>query len=637
MQKIFRKYTILIVTAAILLLLVFNSFFLYFSIRSQQTETFLTKIHQIYTMQESSVSELDDINQSMGDEYLTCAKAAAYMFQKNPELLTDPLELQKITELLGIDELNITDANGIVVYSSTPEYIGIDFHANEQTQLFLSILEGGKDAYVIQSARSNYSSGKIMKYVGAARLDQNGIVQVGVTPTRLFAAQRKSFYSNILSSLATDVGEEFFAIDCNTNMVLGHTTKDEDKTVAHSLSTSKLKQCTKGAFVQTDKQEVLFIVSQQYDNILICASLPVTLLYKEFCLNFLPTFLCLILVEIIILLLLNHLVKRLVIQGIHSILFSLSQITNGNLEATVEVGGNPEFEELSRGINTMVHSILHTTDRITKIIKMSDIPLAAFEYQTETNHLFVTSGLRKMLNFPKDEMEQLFAHPAHFYQRIQLLMKNPVHGEKDTYKLENNTYVRIHLALEPSGYLGVITDASKDMQEKQRMLYENTHDQLTGLYRYQYFKEEATLLINNMHPGKLCACIMLDLDSFKQINDTYGHDIGDKYLQHFASIMKKMPEKKCIVARRSGDEFCMFTYYYSDRESIRQFVQSFFDLLKENPFEFPGNESRPIKASGGFAWSAHSDIDIDLLLKYADEALYESKRNHKGIFMEYHS
>ncbi len=637
MQKIFRKYTILIITSAIFILLVFNALFTYYSIQSRTRETFLAKISQITATQEQTLSDLDTLNQNMGEEYLTYAKSIAYTFEKAPHLMEDAKELQTIASLYNIDEINITDENGIVVYSSSEEYLGLDFYNNAQTATFLKILQGDEDTYVIQSAQQNYLTRKIMRYVGVARRDTKGIVQIGITPTRLFEAQKESFYSNILSSLTTDVDEEFFAIDCNTNTVLGHSTADEDKTFAHSIPVSLLKECHDGKIIHTQNRGIAFVVSQQEENILICAAAPINALSKTFWLNLLPTFLCLILVEIIILILLNYLVKRLVVQGIHNILFNLSKITNGNLEAAVDVGGNPEFEELSRGINAMVHSILHTSDRITKIIKMSDIPLAAFEYQNETNHLFVTSGLRKMLNFSEEEMQKLFAHPAHFYQRIQLLMKEPVHGEKDTYKIAEDKYVRIHLALEPSGYLGVITDASKDIHEKERMLYENVHDQLTGLYRYQYFKDECTRLLVNMHPGKLCACVMLDLDSFKQINDTYGHDIGDKYLQHFASIMQQMPQKKCLVARRSGDEFCMFTYYYSDRESIRKMVESFFTLLKETPFTFPDGSSRPICASGGFVWTAHSDIDIDVLLKNADEALYESKRNHKGIFMEYHA
>ncbi|MBO5302775.1 MAG: diguanylate cyclase [Lachnospiraceae bacterium] len=637
MQKIFRKYTILIITSAIFILLIFNSFLTSYLVKAQKRETFLTKINQIIATQEQTSSELDTLNHDMGEEYLTYAKSIAYTIKNAPHLLAIEDELQSMKTLYHIDEINITNAEGVIEYSSTPEYIGMDFHDNAQTAKFLEILDGNEDAYVIESAQQHYFTRKVMQYVGVARLDEKGIIQIGITPTHLFAAQRESFYSNILSALTTDVDEEFFAIDCNTNMVLGHSTTDEDLTFAHAVPVSILKECDEGKVITTDDRRVLFVVSCLSDNVLVCAALPVNRLTETFWLTMLPTFLCLILVELIIIVLLNYLVNRLVVQGIHNILFNLSKITNGNLEATVDVGGNPEFEELSQGINTMVESILHTSDRITKIIKMSDIPLAAFEYQNQNDHLFVTSGLRKMLNFSHEEMQKFFADPAHFYQRIQLLMKEPVHGEKDTYKIAEGKYVRIHLSLEPSGYLGVITDATKDMSEKERMLYENVHDQLTGLYRYQYFKEQCTRLLTNMHPGKLCACVMLDLDSFKQINDTYGHDIGDKYLQHFASIMQKMPEKKCIVARRSGDEFCMFTYYYSDRDSIRKMVQSFFTLLEETPFVFPDGTLRPICASGGFAWTAHSDMDIDVLLKNADEALYESKRNHKGIFMEYHA
>ena len=104
-------------------------------------------------------------------------------------------------------------------------------------------------------------------------------------------------------------------------------------------------------------------------------------LYQPFWRNILLTFLYLALVEVIAVILLNYLVKQKVVSGIHHILEDLSHITKGDLDTKVEVGGNPEFQDLSDGINTMVNSIVRTTDRISKIIDIAEIPLAAFEYR----------------------------------------------------------------------------------------------------------------------------------------------------------------------------------------------------------------------------------------------------------------
>lgn len=215
-------------------------------------------------------------------------------------------------------------------------------------------------------------------------------------------------------------------------------------------------------------------------------------------------------------------------------------------------------------------------------------------------------------------------------------MKHPVEGETDIYPVDDEHFIRIHLSSEASGYLGVITDVTDNIKHKRQMFFENTHDSLTGLYRYQYFKELVQKQLTDMLPGRLCSCVMLDLDSFKSINDTYGHDTGDTYLKHFAKIMQMLPEQNCIVARRSGDEFCFFTYGHTSLDMLRQCVDSFWTLLSEYPLSLPNGEQKIIGVSGGLAWTSHSDMDLDLLLNYADKALYNAKEQHKGTLMEYH-
>lgn len=129
-------------------------------------------------------------------------------------------------------------------------------------------------------------------------------------------------------------------------------------------------------------------------------------------------------------------------------------------------------------------------------------------------------------------------------------------------------------------------------------------------------------------------CVMLDLDSFKEINDTYGHDKGDIYLRSFADIMRMMPKEHCLVCRRAGDEFSMMIYGYTDREEIRALLHEFWGMLEEANVSL-SEQTRNIRASGGVAWCDNPGMDIAVLLSQADEALYSAKRKGKGCFEEY--
>lgn len=636
MKKIFRKYTSVIITAAIFLTLIINGVITAYSATLQQRKTFNLKIGQIINTLKHNEIQAANTNRALSSEYLTRAKAAAYVIEKDPSIVDSVEALQYLADLLSIDELHIIDENGILIASSIPKYVGLDFHDDTQTSPFLSILESDKNAFMIQDMQQNAAEEKMMKYIGVARQDKKGIIQIGITPQRLTEAQGSSSYNDFFNSFPTDIGESFFILGASSKKLLGHSENIDEKDFEDSDLIESIMRCDNGSFIRKQDGSWIYVVSHSYNSTYICASIPVKILIQNFALNIVFNLACLMVIEIIVLILLNYLLEKKVLRGIHEILADLSQITLGNLDTKVSVGGNPEFEELSNRINTMVSSISQTTDRITKIIDISQIPLAAFEYQKETNYLFVTSGIKKLLLLTEEETELLFSDPPLFYQHIQRIMKKPAEGESDIFPIDADHFVRIHLSSEASGYLGVITDATENVRKKQQLLYENTHDHLTGLYLYQYFKELVQKHLTDMPPGKLCACVMLDLDNFKNINDSYGHDIGDAYLKHFAAIMKKMPQQNCIVARRSGDEFCFFTYGHSSLDMLRKIVNNFWTLLKENPLDLPDQKQKIIEASGGLSWTSHSDMDLDLLLNYADKALYEAKDHHKGTLIEYH-
>ena len=185
------------------------------------------------------------------------------------------------------------------------------------------------------------------------------------------------------------------------------------------------------------------------------------------------------------------------------------------------------------------------------------------------------------------------------------------------------------------GNLGVITDVSDQVIQKIQMQYENTHDPLTGLYKFPYFKDLASEILQSLPEDEICAAVMMDLDSFKTINDTYGHDIGDRYLESFAKVMLSMPEEHYITARRSGDEFCMFIFHCHDVPEVRGYVNEFYKVLNECPVILSETNNIVISASAGFACADGTQQSITVLLNHADEALYEVKNETKGRYREY--
>ncbi len=128
---------------------------------------------------------------------------------------------------------------------------------------------------------------------------------------------------------------------------------------------------------------------------------------------------------------------------------------------------------------------------------------------------------------------------------------------------------------------------------------------------------------------------MLDLDSFKSINDTFGHDAGDVYLKSFSAVLNSMPSSHFLTARRSGDEFSMMVFGCKDKAGIAKCLDTFYQKLGESPVALSPSDTKIISASSGFAWTADPNTKLEELLSHADEALYEIKRHTKGCYGEY--
>lgn len=634
MKKTFLKYTFIIITTAISLILLINFMFSLNTLETRQFDTFYTKTDQMIHTLENNREELRLLREGLDEDYLTRARAAAYVLDNLEEVSMDVAEMQYLANLLNVDEIHIIDENGFIVAGSVSKYVGMDMHDHPQTNAFIAVLESDDpDAYLIQDAQPNAAEEKIMQYIGVRRKGRKGVIQVGLTPTRQLEAQSRNTYEYIFSKFPTDKGEELFVVDAHTGNVLGHSDGINKDFSAECYQLDQLIDCTGGAYKQGRDNNRMYVMSRQYDDVLLCAAVPKSILLQKLWGSMLATLFCLLFIEAAVIVLLTYLVNRKVIDGIHRINENLTLITNGNLDTQVVVGGNREFEELSRGINRMVKSIISLSDRISTIIEISGIPLAAFEYERDGKQLFVTSGLSELLDLSEQQSAKLCQDSAQFDQYIRTIAATPVEGETDIYQLSDSKYIRIHMSESEDGCLGVISDVTRDMLQKKRMQYENTHDPLTGLFKYNHFKHLAAKTLHAMPAGKICAMVMLDLDCFKSINDTYGHDAGDQYLRDFGQIMLKMPPEHCLSARRSGDEFSMMIYDCNDAGEIQAYLDNFYEMLGQHEVALSADQSKVISVSSGYVLAHEPDIGIEDLLAHADEALYEVKNTTKGTSM----
>jgi len=159
----------------------------------------------------------------------------------------------------------------------------------------------------------------------------------------------------------------------------------------------------------------------------------------------------------------------------------------------------------------------------------------------------------------------------------------------------------------------------------EKTIIDSKYDGLTGLYNRSTFKQRIHRLKDEEY-----IVVYFDLDSLKVVNDTYGHDIGDLYLNHFVEGINKQILGKEIFSRFGGDEFVLC--FCRSKDTYKSFISQCERWFKNYPLEY-NNEVLKVDYSFGEAYYKTDSEDIDELIKIADRRMYDHKLSKKEVSM----
>jgi diguanylate cyclase (GGDEF)-like protein/PAS domain S-box-containing protein len=185
------------------------------------------------------------------------------------------------------------------------------------------------------------------------------------------------------------------------------------------------------------------------------------------------------------------------------------------------------------------------------------------------------------------------------------------------------------------GVHGLIKDISRQKEIERKTYFAAHHDQLTGLpnrhhleSRMQYAIEQARRL------GTHIGVLFMDLNKFKQVNDTFGHEIGDRLLCAVARRLKDGVREIDTVARIGGDEFVLLIEnVHHDRHDLSRVAENLIRAISR-PFSVAGHELVISTSIGASIFPLHGN-DLETLIKLADLAMYEAKAAGPGNFKLY--
>lgn len=183
----------------------------------------------------------------------------------------------------------------------------------------------------------------------------------------------------------------------------------------------------------------------------------------------------------------------------------------------------------------------------------------------------------------------------------------------------------------PLRFIGFNTDVTKEVEHQQELDFASKHDPLTGLanrFLLNEFLQQA--LYHSQRLNSLVAVVYLDLDGFKNINDTQGHEAGDLVLKETTFRMQRILRKEDVLARLGGDEFVIIISDFKHEEEILPLLNRLLKDIKQ-PIKYDSVHELILTASIGVTfYPQEAEVGSEVLIRQADQAMYEAKKKGKN-------
>ena len=279
-----------------------------------------------------------------------------------------------------------------------------------------------------------------------------------------------------------------------------------------------------------------------------------------------------------------------------------------------------------------------------------------WDWNIETGKVTVSKRYKEIYGFAEDEWAdgtdewEKRIHPED-RGRVMKAIQAYFDGKTATYSVEHRMQCKdgswkwIHdrgmvVSRSPDGkplrMIGTHLDVTERVLLQQELERQARMDYLTGLSNRRYFIEQAESEITRMQRfDRPLSVFMLDIDHFKRVNDTYGHQAGDDVIKHLAGQCMQCLREVDIVGRMGGEEFAILLPE-TDRDQAQQVAERLRSLVSQSKVPLASGLPLSFTVSIGVTTlAAKTKINIDTLLNQADEALYQAKnagRNRVSVF-----
>jgi diguanylate cyclase (GGDEF)-like protein len=356
----------------------------------------------------------------------------------------------------------------------------------------------------------------------------------------------------------------------------------------------------------------------------------------------------------------TFLVARSLVRPIQSVTKAMQAISLG--ESDVDLGSSERTDEIGQ----MVNAIAVFKDKVEQDNRL----LAAREKELVTQNMRFDAALNNMsqgiamfdrhheLIVCNAQYMGLYGIPAHLRQPgtshaqilaylaaigtydgpdpgnyVRIRREAAANGQDDDYSIElhdGRVVAVAHRTMADGGWVSTHEDVTERRRAENRIAHMAGHDTLTDLPNRMLFREEMERALAQTRRGEGLAVLCVDLDYFKEVNDTLGHPAGDDLLRAVAARLKNCVRDVDMIARLGGDEFAVIRPGVARPEEVIAVAERIVKVLGE-PYSLDGHEVI-VGASVGIARAPGDGTSADQLLKNADMALYRAKADGRRTY-----
>lgn len=609
---------------------------------TQEELTYLKEtVEQLLIAVDTVERRVETLHELFTADFVNRANTAAILYDRHrygtADHESEGLTVEEIAETIEVLDVNIVDGDGIVVESSDPLNIGFDFHQYENLREYLPLIAGqSNQEYVVQLDAHSLVTGSRKAYVGVPMRDGSpGMVQIEIDPHSLEEYESVLDVRTALESIPTEWHRILFAVDQETGEVLAWSRNNPQY---QSYSMAEFPALSEGEMIsrtfqsQTNGKPWAGVFTCYHGNVYGYVS-DLTILYEEVNRNTATLIMSVWLLHLVMLALLYRLLGRFMLKDMAQLDERLEEFTEG-YPVCFSGGRSREFKELNRKISLMAESIESRSARISTMARVLGKDFAVYEYFPGIKQEIYSDNLLDMMEITREEAHERAMEKFQAVDPEQVDPQNGYYAEESFITKSGRHLLIRRTVLKSSSYAFVqdVTENEERVKELKGKLKttedKSNRDFLTGLYNRKFVQTTVEEYLKSEPVEGVM--LLLDMDNFKKVNDSMGHQEGDLLLKKFSRILERFFRPSDIVARLGGDEFVVLLQSNIPEDTLQQKINAMIDAMHRELAQY--YVQHRLSVSIGVVRITPEVDSFDQLYQYADAAMYVAKRSGKDGF-----